>query len=135
MNRVFIFGLVLLSFCVQSFAHSHKTARRAVDPLYGSALAAANRFLHAWQAEDHETGIMMLSDAARQNASPDKLQNFFSPGPDAAYEIAHGKPVSSVAYEFPVVLFGASNTPSHRHACSLIVTRSGKSEWVVDKLP
>lgn len=78
---------------------------------------------------------MMLSDTARQSLSPDKLHNFFSPGPDAAYEIAHGKRVNSGAYGFPVVLFVASNASSRRHACTVVVTRSGKNEWVVDKLP
>ena len=135
MSRVVIYFLVLLSICPQSFAHQHKKHSRTVDPLYGSALAAANRFLHAWQTEDHETGIMMLSDSARQNVSPDRLQTFFSPGPDAAYEIAHGKRVNSAAYEFPVVLFGASSAPSHPHVCSMIVTRSGKNEWAIDKIP
>lgn len=133
MRRVIISFLLLVSFCPQSFAHQHKKHSRTVDPLYGSALAAANRFLRAWQ--DQETGIMMLSDIARQNLSPDKLQNFFSPGPDAAYEIARGKRVNSAAYEFPVVLFGASAAPSRPRVCAVVVTRSGKNEWAVDKLP
>ena len=78
---------------------------------------------------------MMLSDSARQNLSPENLQSFFSPGPDAAYEITRGKRANSIAYEFPVVLFGASSAPSHPRVCTMIVTRSGKNEWVVDKLP
>jgi hypothetical protein len=135
MNRAVIYFLLLLSFCPQSSAHQHKKHSRTVDPLYGSALAAANRFLHAWQTEDHETGIMMLSDSARQKVSPERLQAFFSPGEDAAYEIEHGKRVSSAAYEFPVVLFGASGTPARPHACTVVVTRSGKSEWAIDNLP
>jgi hypothetical protein len=135
MNRALIYFLLLASLCPQSFAHQHKKHSRTVDPLYGSALAAANRFLHAWQTEDHETGIMMLSDMARQNVSPDELQSFFSPGPDAAYEIARGKRVNSAAYEFPVVLFGASGTVSRPHACTVVVSRSGNNEWSVDKLP
>jgi hypothetical protein len=135
MRSVLIPFLLFLSICPATFAHAHKNTPRAIDPLYGSALAAANRFLHAWQAEDHETGIMMLSDSARQHVSPDCLQSFFSPGPDAAYEIARGKRVSSVAYEFPVVLFRASGTPAHRQICTVIVTRSGKNEWAVDRLP
>lgn len=135
MSRVVIPFLLLLSLCPQLLAHQHKKHSRTVDPLYGSALAAANRFLHAWQSEDHETGIMMLSDSARQTVSADKLQTFFSPGPDAAYEIAHGKRVNSAAFEFPVVLFGISSSPSHPHACTLIVSRGGKNEWNIDKLP
>ena len=135
MSRLFIVFLLLLSICPISFAHSHKSPRRSTDPSYGSALAAANRFLRAWQDEDHEAGIMMLSDSARQSVSPDKLQSFFSPGPDAAYEIARGKRVNSAAYRFPVVLFGASSAPSHPHVCMVVVTRSGKKEWAIDKLP
>lgn len=135
MSRVVISFLLLLSFCPPVLARQHKKNLRTIDPLYGSALAAANRFLHAWQTEDHETGIMMLSDSARLNVSPEKLQTFFSPGPNAAYEIRHGKRVNSTAYEFPVVLFGASGAPSHPHAWSVIVTRSGKNEWAIDKLP
>lgn len=135
MRGVILSFLLLVSFCPQSLAHQHKRHSRTVDPLYGSALAAANRFLRAWQDQDQETGIMMLSDAARQGVSADKLQNFFSPGPDAAYEIARGKRVSSAAYEFPIVLFVGSSAPSHPHACTVIVTRSGKSEWAIDKIP
>jgi hypothetical protein len=135
MRRAVIFFILIFSICPSALPHTHKHAHHPVDPLYGSALAVANRFLHAWQSEDHETGITMLSDSARQNVSPDRLQTFFSPGPDAAYEIARGKRVNSTAYEFPVVLFGASAAPSRPHVCTVIVTRSGKSEWAIDKLP
>lgn len=78
---------------------------------------------------------MMLSDTARKSLSPDKLQSFFSPGPDAAYEIARGKRLNSVACEFPVVLFDFSNAHSHTHVCTVIVTRSARNEWAIDKLP
>jgi hypothetical protein len=135
MRRAVIFFILILSICPGSFPHSRKIVHHPVDPLYGSALAAANRFLRAWQDQDQETGIMMLSDAARQSLSPDKLQSFFSPGPDAAYEIAHGKRVNAAAYEFPVVLFGASAAPSRPRACTVVLTRSGKSDWTIDKLP
>lgn len=135
MRRAVIFFSLILSICPGSFPRTHKVIHHSADPLYGSALSAANRFLRAWQDEDQETGIMMLSDTARQGLSPDKLQRFFSPGPDAAYEIAHGKRVNSAAYEFPVVLFGAATAPSRPRVCTVIVTRSGKSDWTIDKLP
>lgn len=102
--------------------------------MYSSALAAANRFLHAWQSQDHEAGIMMLADSGRQNASPELLQAFFSPGPEAAYEIAHGQKLKAGEYEFPLVLFGTSADP-HPRLCKLIVEQVGKSDWVVEKLP
>lgn len=135
MRSAVIFFVLIFSICPRSFPHTHKSVHHPIDPLYGSALAAANRFLRAWQDQDQEAGIMMLSDSARQNLSPENLQSFFSPGPDAAYEITRGKRVNSAAYEFPVVLFGASATPSRPHVCTVVVTRSGKNEWAVDKLP
>jgi hypothetical protein len=118
-----------------SFARTSKSAVRTVDPSYGPALAAANRFLHAWQTQDHETGLMMLTDAARQRVSPERLQVFFSPGPEAAFEIQHGKQINGGEYVFPVVLFGVSNVASRPRVCSIVITRAGKDEWVVQKLP
>jgi hypothetical protein len=135
MRPAVIFFIFILSICPPLYPHTHKSLHHSIDPLYSSALAAANRFLRAWQDQDQETGIMMLSDTARLNLSPEKLHDFFSPGPDAAYEIARGKRVSSAAFEFPVVLFGASTASSRPHACTVVVSRSGKNEWAVDKLP
>ena len=99
-----------------------------------SALAAANRFLHAWQNQDHETGIVMLADTARQHASPESLQSFFSPGPDAAYEIAHGQRLKAGEYAFPLVLFGSAEGPRPRY-CKLLVVHAGKDDWAVERLP
>ncbi len=130
--------VVVFFFCVFSeilFARVGKSSARSLDPAYSSALAAANRFLHAWQTQDHETGIVMLTDAARQRTSPELLQIFFSPGPQAAFEIKHGKRIGPAEYGFPVALFGFSSTSSRPHYCRIIVTRAGKDDWAVDKLP
>lgn len=127
--------IVFLLFSTVSFAHSQKGSRHRLDISYPSALATANRFLHAWQSEDHETGIVMLTDSARQHTSPEQLQDFFSPGANAAYEIARGTRTKSGGYAFPVVLFGTSPLPSHLHASKIVVTRDGKSDWAIDKLP
>jgi|SRR5579884_2418609 len=134
MKSVLVSLVLLLSFCDLSFAHTHRNTKHALDPSYCLALATANRFLHAWQSEDHETGIVMLTDSAREHSSPEQLQSFFSPGPNAAYEIAHGKRTKSGGYAFPVVLF---NNPVswRRHNAKVIVTRDGKNDWAVDKLP
>ena len=99
-----------------------KGGARALDPAYGPALAAANRFLHAWQTQDHETGIMMLTDSARQHASREQLQEFFSSGANEA------------GFVFPVVLFDTASSP-HPHFCRIIIVKAGKDEWAVDKLP
>lgn len=134
MKRALISIVLLYAFCGISFGHTHRSVKHTFDPSYCSALATANLFLHAWQSEDHETGIVMLSDFARQRTSPEQLQEFFSPGPDAAYEIARGKRIKSGSYIFPVVLF--SNTAhSHRLTTKIVVMRDGKSEWSVANLP
>jgi hypothetical protein len=97
-------------------------------------LATANRFLHAWQTQDHETGILMLTDAAREHASREQLQEFFSPAGDAAFEIEHGKLING-QYVFPVVLFGVSENDARAHTCSIVIVNLGKDDWGVDKLP
>jgi hypothetical protein len=129
-----VFLLCLSLTAISPARTPRRVARSASDPAYSSALAAANRFLYAWQNQDHETGIVMLADSARQNISRDMLQAFFSPGPDAAYEIAHGQRLKPGEYSFPLVLFGASQGP-HRRYCKLILVRSGKDDWAVEKLP
>jgi len=135
--------VVLAGFAsVASSARVHKNSWRggsksispASDPAYAAALAAANRFLHAWQTQDHETGIMMLTDAAREHASRERLQEFFSPSPEAAFEIQRGKHVNG-EYVFPVVLFGLPESGAHAHIGSVVITKVGKGDWAVDKLP
>src|SRR6266568_3207079 len=130
-------GVIILLFSLVTSSPArtaHHSVHSSFDPAYGSALAAANRFLHAWQNQDHETGIIMLTDSARQQTSPELLQAFFSPSSEAAYEIAHGKRTKTGEYVFPAVLFGTSSA-SRPHYCAIIVIRSGKDEWAVDKLP
>ena len=132
--------IVLLVICLSASlplrAHSarHSARRVASDPAYSQALAAANRFLHAWQTQDHEAGIMMLSDAARQQVSPETLQDFFTPAADAAFEIQHGQRLSARAYSFPVVLFGLPGT-GRAHSSRIVVSKVGKDDWAVEKLP
>jgi hypothetical protein len=134
-------AFILLSFlvCSVSFARVPKNSSRLLgsqysDPAYGSALAAANRFLHAWQTQDHETGIMMLTDSARQHASREQLQDFFSSGPEAAFEIQRGKRLNAAEYSFPVVLFNPSSSP-RPHVCRIVIIKAGKDDWAVDNLP
>jgi len=136
-DRMKLFRVIICLCFLTPTLHSRTvrhSSRAMLDPAYNSALAAANRFLHAWQIPDHEAGILMLADSGRQGASPESLQAFFSPGPDAAYEIAHGERVKPGEYEFPLVLFGASADP-HPRWCKLLIVRTGKSDWAVKKLP
>jgi len=134
--RSWVIAIILVcSAWASSFAHVHRISRRATDPPYAAALAAANRFLHAWQTEDHETGIVMLTDSAREHATPEQLQDFFSPGSQAAYEISRGKRVSAGTYEFPVVLFGSPLASIRPRVAKVILRRDGKNDWAVDRLP
>jgi hypothetical protein len=132
----FCLGFLLLYFLASppSFARQARAHSRALDSSYSSALAAANRFLHAWQTQDHETGIMMLTDAARQAVSSDKLQEFFSPSNHAAYEIQRGRRLNGGEYVFPVVLYGAAENSQPR-VSRLVIMRTRTDEWVVNRLP
>lgn len=118
------------------WAHTPRGKRQArPDPAYGAALQAADRFLHAWQAQDREAGIMMLSDRARQRMSPEQVEEFFSPGTDAAFEIEHGKRHRSGEYVFPVALFGAADSSRRARFGQIVIVEAGKDDWAVEKLP
>jgi hypothetical protein len=132
--RITSFLLCIVLASTSSSARPARSRAPAPDSSYSSALAAANRFLHAWQTQDHETGILMLTDQARQQASSDKLQAFFSPGDHAAYEIQRGRRLNGGEYSFPVVLFGTSENSQPR-ASRLLMIHSGKDEWAVNRLP
>jgi hypothetical protein len=108
------------------------------DPGYASALAAANRFLQAWQNQDQETGLLMLTDIAKQKSSEDRLEAFFASGHDAAYEIARGRKLKAGCYVFPVALFTSltdSASAARPQKSQIVVVRAGKDEWAIDKLP
>ena len=127
---------VLCLFTCPLLAHPARRSRvAAADPDYTAALATVNRFLHAWQMQDHETGIMMLSDAARQQISTERLEEFFSPNGSTAFEIQHGKRLNAGEYAFPVILFGLAGSHDRAHNCRIVVIRAGKDDWAVDKLP
>ena len=115
-----------------------KSSAATDDREYVAALAAANQFLHAWQAQDHEAGLVMLSDATKQHTSEERLQSFFAPasGAQQAFELDRGKRLKPGRYSFPVVLLvSAPGRAVHRRFSHIIVTRAGKEEWAVDKLP
>jgi len=109
----------------------------ALDPGYVPALAAADHLLHAWQSGDAESGMILLTTHAKQSATTEVVERFFSdPGP-SAYEIAHGKLLKPGRYEFPVVLVlgGAKNSHPRRRFSSIVVVNTGNNDWAVDKLP
>jgi hypothetical protein len=141
-RRLAFVGLILsltLLLSASAIARNKRSASPAVpDHGYTSALAAANRFLQAWQNQDHETGLLMLTDTAKQSSSADRLEAFFTSGPDAAYEIARGKKLKAGRYAFPVTLFPSRSEgikAGSRQRSEIVVVRSGKVEWAIDKLP
>jgi hypothetical protein len=109
----------------------------ALDPGYVPALAAADRLLQAWQSGDAESGMVLLTTHAKQAATPEVVERFFSdPGP-SAYEITRGKLLKNGRYEFPVVLVIGTTKNSHprRRFSSIVVVNTGHKDWAVDKLP
>jgi hypothetical protein len=126
---------VFLTTPVWARPHGHP-AKQAdpSDPGYVFALAAANRFLHAWQTADLENGMVLLSDSIRHSQNADKLEQFFSNGNDRSFEITrgHGHPGR---YTFPVVLVMLRGSHVTRKFSEIVVVETGKNDWVVDKLP
>jgi hypothetical protein len=109
----------------------------ALDARYVPALAAADRFLQAWQAGDVENGMALLTSRAKEKAKAEVLEGFFSNAGPSAYEIDRGKPLRPGRYEFPVVLVGHATKNAHarRRFSSIIVVNTGNNDWAVDKLP
>jgi hypothetical protein len=143
-GRHFAFPLIALSLALQASTvsiaktrHSASSLTPTPEPGYASALAAANRFLQAWQNQDHETGLLMLSDGAKESSSEDRLEAFFASGHDAAYEIARGKRLKAGCYSFPVSLFTSvtdMTKAARPQKLQIVVVRAGK-DWAIDKLP
>ena len=132
--------LLLVALTVPLSSKSRGAVDGAVDRDYVSALSAADRFLHAWQTDDEEAGILMLTDHLKQRSNEESVHEFFSADPlRASYEIGRGRKLSSGHYEFPVTLLQAPshNGPrwTHPQSSALIVVKAGKTDWAVDKLP
>jgi hypothetical protein len=107
----------------------------APEPGYVSALATADRFLHAWQSGDLENGMVLLTGHAKDKATADAVEKFFSNPVPSAYEIGRGKLVKPGQYEFPVVLVTASKNRAHRKFSTILIVDTGGNDWAVDKLP
>ena len=132
------FRLAVILFLFLPFAgwggprHSAKPAALN-DSGYVFALGTANRFLHAWQTGDLESGMVLLSDHVRRSHDAETLERLFSGGSDRAYEIGRGQGHPG-RYRFPVVLV-TKTAGLHRTFSEIIVVNTGKNDWVVDKLP
>jgi hypothetical protein len=105
-----------------------KTPPAILGPGYIAALAAADRLLQAWQSGDVENGMALLTSHAKEAATTDVVEKFFSNAGPAAYEIGRGK--------FPVVLVTSdSKKHARRKFSSIVVINTGNNDWAVDKLP
>ncbi len=136
--RAVPYGLTILIFLATAlFARSRAASFSNVDPEYIVALSTANRFLHAWQIQDQETGILMLSDTLKQQSSIDRLQTYFSGSAQQAFEISRGKRLRPGCYTFPVAIFDslASDHKTRPHFSRIVVIQTGKNDWAVDRLP
>ena len=112
----------------------HSSPPTPTDPDYVFALATANRFLHAWQTGDLETGMVLLSDRVRHSQDPEKFEQFFSGNSNRAFELARGQG-SGGRYRFAVVIVTIAGRRIRRRSSEIIVVNTGKNDWVVDKLP
>jgi hypothetical protein len=123
----------------------------SLDSGYAPALAAANHLLQAWQSADAESGMILLTTRAKQSATTDGIERFFSDAGPSAYEISRGKLLKPGRYEFPVVLvlgganlggasmggasMGRASKAPRRRFSTIVVVNTGHNDWAVDKLP
>ena len=130
-------AIVLLFLPLPSWGGPHRHTAKPTplnDSGYVFALGTANRFLHAWQTGDLETGMVLVSDHVRRSHNMGNLEEFFSGGSDRAYEINRGRGDPG-RYRFPVVLVTKTGSGLHRIFSEIIVVETGKNDWAVDKLP
>ncbi len=112
-----------------------------VDPDYIYALGTANHFLHAWQTQDQETAILLLSDRLKQSTADIALDGFLTckGSKPQSFEIGRGKKLATGRYRFPIALFqNPANSTSkrlHPQSSALVVLKTGKNEWAIDQLP
>jgi hypothetical protein len=137
----FAFLLLFPAWAAPLSVRSKGSSASLVGQDYIIALATADHFLHAWQTQDAEAGILLLTDRLKLRTHEDVLQNFFSSSAYTrqSFEIGRGKKLRSGRYEFPVALFQKSSSETgkraHPQASALVVVRAGKNDWAIDKLP
>jgi hypothetical protein len=134
-------GMVCAAMLLSVAESKVKPSIASLDRDYVSALAAANEFLHAWQVQDRAGGVILLSDSAKHQTSEDRIEQLLAPGMGVlqSYEIGQGKKLKSGTYSFPVTLFvigtGKVTKPIRRRSSQIVVSRTGRDDWAIDKLP
>jgi hypothetical protein len=132
--------LQLLPGLVVPSALAKSKASPPVDSEYVSALGTANDFLHAWQTQDREAGILLLTDRLNEGTPGDALVRFFSPTGCAtqSFEIQRGRKLGPGRYRFPVSLFQQARVGAkwmRPQISSLVVVKRSAGDWSIDKLP
>ncbi len=128
-------------FTIPVVAKTKSSVPPRLDRDYISALGAADQFLHAWQTGDHETGVLMLTDAAKAHISEAYLDELFASGgaQSRAYELVRGRKLEEGRYLFPVALFDTGATSAHKSGLprysEIVVVKAGRDDWAVDRLP
>ena len=80
--------------------------------------------------------MILLTTHAKQVASTDGVERFFSDSGPSAYEITRGKLLKADRYEFPVVLIiGGAKAQPRRRFSTIVVVNTGHNDWAIDKLP
>jgi hypothetical protein len=139
-SRMMWFVLLVLLTAAQPLPAKTKTAP-ALTSEYIAALGVANRFLDSWQTQDYEKGLLLLGVAAKHQMPEDRLQVYFSPHPptERACEIGRGKKLKDGRYSFPLTLLETASGQDPKairpRASHVIVSKAGKDDWVIDKLP
>jgi len=140
-EKRFTFSFLLLAFALSASttgsARISKPKTSSIsDANYAEALAAADRFLQAWQSGDMENGMAILTLRAKQALSRENLDKLFTNEEPAGYEITRGKLLRRGRYEFPIVMVEKSqNARVRRRFSSIVVVDTGNNDWAVDKLP
>jgi hypothetical protein len=133
--QTLVASLLVVIFAVPSSGKSKTTP--PVDPDYVYALATANHFLHAWQTQDQETAILLLSDRLKQRTSESSLDALLSSNVSKpqSFEIGRGKRLAPGRYQFPIALFQAKAKWTHPQTAALVVVKNGNNDWAIDRLP
>ncbi len=127
---------VALALSLPSWAKKRKTLSTPTDVNYTAALATANRFLAAWQNNDQEAGLPLITNRAKHQSTEADIDALFSGSSARAFEIAHGRQLSRSRYQFPVLLLQADESGrARRRFTGIVIIETGKNDWAVDKLP
>jgi len=135
MLRLVVASLMLCLTLLLSPLEGKARPAPGLNSAYVRALAAADHFLQAWQSGDLENGTALLSSHAKEAATTEGVERFFSNPEPSAYEIVQGKLLKRGHYEFPVVLVTGGSKNSRRRFSSIVLVNTGDNNWAVDKLP